>query len=83
MQNTTSLPKFALTRNTPFTTDTPVGTKTNWGIFSGFDKFGSALFDNGGFVGKDALHLIQVLPVNDERENVTGNAIVEDYGPDQ
>lgn len=77
-------PIFTVTRNTPFTPDTPIGTKTNWGIFSGFDEFGSALFDNGGFVGKDVLHLVQVLPItNDERKNVTGNAVVEDYGPDQ
>jgi hypothetical protein len=77
-------PIFAATRNTPFTPDTPVGTKTNWGIFLGFDEHGSALFSNNGFVGKNALKFVQVLPItNDEREKVTGHADVADYGPDQ
>jgi len=76
-------PIFAATRNTPFTPDTPVGTKTNWGIFLGFDEHGCATFNNGGFVGKDVLHLVQVLPIDDEREEVAGHADVADYGPDQ
>ena len=58
-----SKPIFKSTPTTPFSTETPVGSLTNFGIFTGF-KDGFAYFmKNGreGWAGCKTFHFIQVL----------------------
>ena len=58
--------KFELTKNKPFTSETPVGTETNHGKLVNFDERGTAHFitskGHKGWVGNQAFFLVQVLP---------------------
>lgn len=60
---TTKRPIFTSTPTTPFSTETPVGSLTNFGIFTGFkDGFAYFLKDGReGWAGSKTFHFIQVL----------------------
>lgn len=48
---------------TPFTSSTPIGTLTNYGILTHFDEYGFAYFIKDGrksWVGSATFHFVQI-----------------------